>query len=33
MQSEQQPSEQLDLLWGAQAIADFLGTTERKVWY
>ena len=29
MQSENQ----LDLLWGAQAIAEFLGTTERKVWY
>jgi hypothetical protein len=33
MQSENQQGDQLDLLWGAQAIADFLGTTERKVWY
>jgi hypothetical protein len=33
MQSEKQQANQLDLLWGAQAIADFLGTTERKVWY
>ena len=33
MQSETQPTETLDLLWGAQAIADFLGTTERSVWY
>jgi hypothetical protein len=36
MQSEKQQSEsdqKLDILWGAQAIAEFLGTTERKVWY
>jgi hypothetical protein len=33
MQSENQQGEQLDLLWGAQAIAAFLGTTERKIWY
>jgi hypothetical protein len=32
MQSEnQRTDDQLDLLWGAQAIAGFLGTTERKV--
>jgi hypothetical protein len=33
MQLENQPGDQLDLLWGARAIAAFLDTTERKVWY
>jgi hypothetical protein len=33
MQSENQTTERLDLLWGAQAIADFLGINERQVWH
>jgi hypothetical protein len=34
MQSENRHhDDDLDLLWGAKAIATFLRTTERKVWY
>jgi hypothetical protein len=33
LETQQSQRDQLDLLWGAQAIAEFLGTTERKIWY
>jgi len=33
MQSENQQTESLDLLWGAKAIGQFIGIDERAVWY
>ena len=32
-QLENQQTDQLDLLWGAKAIGDFIGIDERKVLY
>jgi hypothetical protein len=31
--TQRRHSDQLDLLWGAKAIADFIGIDERQVWY
>jgi len=33
MQSQNQQTDCLDLLWGAKAIGHFLGIDERQVWY
>ena len=30
---QHRPADQLDLLWGAKAIADFLGISEQQVFY
>ena len=33
MQSKNQQTDCLDLLWGARAIGQFLGIDDRQVWY
>ena len=33
LENANQQSDQLDIIWGAKAIGDFIGLNERQVWY